>query len=411
MKPRCLNNRFTKSAILLAFILSIISCVGATPFSTATSGSQSSENNALSNAPTGFRFTDNEGNVITQASNQDIIKIQSEDNGLTLMSIKIEGPVDLTKLTAFIDSAIFLAHFDDETSKQNITSLTAYVPCSSEAVVVCPGVTETDEVSQDCADGIELTADDPSDSGYTLDGRFEGLCHVSADIETFGTGILGSTSQTEDLNGPFKTCSFMLPFPPPACGPTICGVGTFIPDPTVGLSTIITTGLESCGNGQITCRVPCSESALCGQYLGRDAFEGSTPDMTQCQAASASSISKPNFECPDPNILLLSDFKDPNNYNEPNAEYWCMIRTSDFDYDPPEINFFVAPDIHGPFPLATTDPLDSIDQPGIDAGWTYEAACPYPHNHDVTVEGHFDNILSSCGHGGFILLDAIGNVL
>ncbi len=401
----------TKKQMITGMMLSMltvftISCGGA-PSNSGTG------NHALSNAPDWYSFTDSEGNVITQAGDQDTVMVRNDASGLTLMSLKIDGPVDLSNLTAIINASIFLAHFNDDASKNNISSLTAYVPCLDESVTVCPGVVDAANATRDCANKIELTGNEPTDSGYTLDGRIDSVCQVTADVDTFGTAIMGSTAQVEDLSGPFKTCSFALPFPPPTCGPTLCGAGTFVPDTSVGMNgPIMTIGLDSCNGSQITCKVPCSEAALCGVYnVNQTAFEGTDPDESQCDAVAANPIQKPDFECPPINTVTIDDYQDPDDYDEPDAEYWCIMRIGASDYDPPEVNFFVTPDSHGPFPWATMDPLDSVDNPGFAAAWETGPNCSYIHNHDMTVEGHLDTLSWSCGHGGLILLDKDGNIL
>ncbi len=157
----------------------------------------------LSNAHSGFSFTDTNGNAISFFSDGATIQLRDSSDRV-LVSFSPDGDVDFTNVTAARTGTRSLLHFPSTADKNGIAgNITFHVPCaaSDDLVVLCPDAEATDDVASGCDSELNLTDSSPSSAGYLWDNPERSGsddCEVIVAIEDFGTGGMGDAVDTGD---------------------------------------------------------------------------------------------------------------------------------------------------------------------------------------------------------------------
>lgn|GEM_PF-5181783 len=195
--------------------MSLIACAGLFAVSgcgsSGSGGGGGGTTNTLANAPTGYTFTDENGNAVTTITAGQTVQLRDE-SGNVLFAFTTDGDVDFSNVTADssdTDTKAFV-HFPADTDKTGITgTVTLYIPCLSNqnSIVVCPDATTLDEVTAACANAASLSPVTTTAGNYTYANAATRTgttaCQVTADIANFGTGGVGNvalpTLNDEDL--------------------------------------------------------------------------------------------------------------------------------------------------------------------------------------------------------------------
>lgn len=153
----------------------------------------------LSGTPSGFTFTDENGNAITSAGAGSTVQLR-DANGNALFAFTANGDVDFSNVTAARSDTKALVHFPSDSDKAGISgTVTLYAPCDSHqnSIVLCPGATSLDDVTTTCSGAVTLSPGSATGSNYTFANaatKAAGttLCQAQADIANFGTGGIGN---------------------------------------------------------------------------------------------------------------------------------------------------------------------------------------------------------------------------
>ncbi len=163
-------------------------------------GDSDSTSDAVANAPTGFIFTDADGNTISGTTRGATAQLRAS-SGETVLAFTTDGDVDFSNVTVARTSSRSVVHFPTSDDKAGLTgTLTLFVPCDSRTnqVRICPSAATTDETATGCSGELTVSTGTATSGAYTFGNASSrsGVtdCQVTANVADFGTGALSEAS-------------------------------------------------------------------------------------------------------------------------------------------------------------------------------------------------------------------------
>lgn len=155
--------------------------------------------------PSGFMFTDEDGNQVTSISRGHWAQLR-DLSGNVLLQFKTEATINFQNVTAGRDATKTFVHFASGQDKYGLTGdLLLFIPCTSttDQITVCPSAAALADITTGCTDAVTLTIASPTSGHYTWSNATTRSgtadCEVSAAVMEFGTGAFGESTGSGGL--------------------------------------------------------------------------------------------------------------------------------------------------------------------------------------------------------------------